>query len=72
MGITNSNQEAIEKFKAENNIEFPIYENTIDPVKGPFMVRDAVRSNPGLIIIDKGIVQQKYNWRDFQKVEGKN
>lgn len=72
VGITNSNQEAIEKFKAENNIEFPIYENTIDPVKGPFMVRDAVRSNPGLIIIDKGIVQQKYNWRDFQKVEGKN
>lgn len=68
VGITNSNQESIAQFISDNKIEFPIYENTIDPIKGPFMVRDAVRSNPGLIIIQNGIVQAKYNWRDFKKV----
>ena len=61
--------ETIRKFRQENNIPFPIYENHIDPIKGPFMVRDAVRSNPGLIIIQGGIVKGKYNWRDFRKVE---
>lgn len=68
VGITNNNQKSIDQFISDNKIDFPIYENTIDPIKGPFMVRDAVRSNPGLIIIQDGIVKAKYNWRDFKKV----
>ena len=51
VGLTNSDRASIRRFIKENNIPFPIYENHIDPVKGPFMVRDAVRSNPGLMII---------------------
>ena len=65
--ITNSSQEDIDLFVKENNITFPIYCNPIDPVKGPFTVRDAIHSNPGLIIIEKGIVVNKYAWRDFPR-----
>lgn len=65
VGITNSHQDRIKKFIEENKISFPIYEHSIDPVKGPFMVRDAVRSNPGLIVIDGGVVKEKRAWREF-------
>lgn len=71
-GLSDSDRETIQKFRKDNNISFPIYENPIDPVKGPFMVRDAIRSNPGLIIIQGGIVKGKYNWRDFKKVKTEN
>lgn len=71
-GITNSDGAVIRKFCHDNNILFPIYENHIDPVKGPFMVREAISANPGLIIIQNGIVKGKYNWRDFKKVKTEN
>jgi hypothetical protein len=29
------------------------------------MVRDAVRSNPGLMLIKNGVVLEKWSWRDF-------
>lgn len=64
-GITNSSQQEIEIFAGQNHLDFPIYYNPIDPIKGPFMVRDAIRSNPGLIIIERGVVTHKYAWRDF-------
>lgn len=65
VGITNSSQEEIAEFVKKYNITFPIYNNTIDPVKGPFMVRDAIRSNPGLMEIKAGVVKGKWSWRDF-------
>jgi len=65
VGITNSSYEEIEKFIGKYNIPFPIYHNPIDPVKGPFMVRDAVRSNPGLIVLKNGVVAEKRSWRNF-------
>jgi uncharacterized membrane protein YphA (DoxX/SURF4 family) len=68
-GITNSTQEEINLFVKEYQITFPIYHQTIDPVKGPFMVRDAIRSNPGLILLKGGIVARKWAWRDFPDIE---
>ncbi len=65
VGITNSSEEEIAKFVEKYGIEFPIYHNPIDPVHGPFMVRDAMRSNPGIMLINKGIVVDKWAWRDF-------
>jgi len=65
VGITNSSYEEIEKFIKKYNITFPIYHNPIDPVKGPFMVRDAVRSNPGLVVLKNGVVAEKKSWRNF-------
>lgn len=65
VGITNSSEEDIAAFVEEYGIEFPIYYNPINPITGPFMVRDAIRSNPGIILLDKGVVKEKWAWRDF-------
>jgi hypothetical protein len=65
VGITNSPLDEIELFIKNYNITFPIYYNPIDPVKGPFIVRDAVRSNPGLIVLKNGVVAEKRAWRKF-------
>ncbi len=65
VAVTNSSETEIQKFIARYKITFPIYFNPIDPVKGPFMVRDAVRSNPGLMLIKNGVVVNKWSWRNF-------
>lgn len=65
VAVSNSSEEEIAKFVEDNAIDFPVYHNPIDPIKGPFMVRDAVRSNPGIILFHKGMVMDKWAWRDF-------
>ena len=65
VAVSNSSEEEISKFVEDNTIDFPVYHNPIDPIKGPFMVRDAVRSNPGIILFHKGVVVDKWAWRDF-------
>lgn len=65
VGITNSTEEEIAAFVEKYGIEFPIYYNPINPITGPFMVRDAIRSNPGIMLLNKGIVVDKWAWRDF-------
>lgn len=65
VAITNDSDEQIAQFIKKYNITFPIYQNPIDPIKGPFMVRDAVRSNPGLVLIKKGVITDKWSWRNF-------
>jgi uncharacterized membrane protein YphA (DoxX/SURF4 family) len=65
VGITNSSPDEIAQFIEKYQINFPIYYNPIDPIKGPFMVRDAIRSNPGLIILKNGVVVEKRAWRKF-------
>lgn len=65
VGITNSSEDEIAMFVNEYGIDFPIYFNPINPVTGPFMVRDAMRSNPGLMLLNKGVVMNKWAWRDI-------
>ena len=65
MGITNSSPNEIAAFIEKYNIIFPIYYNPMDPIKGPFIVRDAIRSNPGLVILKNGVVSEKRSWRNF-------
>ncbi|MCQ2286606.1 MAG: hypothetical protein MJZ76_07005 [Bacteroidales bacterium] len=67
--VTNSSDEKIAEFVKTNKVTFPIYHNTIDPIKGPFMTRDAIRSNPGLMVVEKGIVKEKWNWRDIPEMK---
>ncbi|HOF45757.1 MAG TPA: DoxX family protein [Bacteroidales bacterium] len=67
VGLTNSSIEEISEFSKQHALNFPIYTNTIDPIKGPFMVRDAIHSNPGLILLRGGVVIDKWAWRDFPK-----
>jgi uncharacterized membrane protein YphA (DoxX/SURF4 family) len=65
VAVTNSPFDEITAFIEKYNITFPIYYHPIDPVKGPFMVRDAIRSNPGLVVLENGIVVNKKPWRKF-------
>jgi len=65
VGITNSSFDEIDKFIKNYPLSFPVYHNPIDPVKGPFIVRDAVRSNPGLIVLKNGTVFEKRAWRNL-------
>lgn len=68
VGLTNSSVKEIATFKKEHNITFPIYRSDCDPIKGPFIVRDAIHANPGIIYVQNGIVMGKWNWRDFKKI----
>jgi uncharacterized membrane protein YphA (DoxX/SURF4 family) len=68
-GITNSSPDDIAQFIKTHDIPFPIFYNPIDPIKGPFMVRDAIRSNPGLIVLKNGIVVEKKSWRGFKELQ---
>jgi uncharacterized membrane protein YphA (DoxX/SURF4 family) len=63
VAITNSSPDDIHQFIKHYDIPFPIFYNPIDPVKGPFIVRDAIRSNPGLIVLKNGVVVDKKSWR---------
>lgn len=65
VAVTNSSEDEIDQFIQNNKLNIPIYYNPIDLIKGPFMVRDAVRSNPGLVLIEKGVVVNKWSWRNF-------
>ena len=65
VGITNSSEEEIAKFVEKYGLEFPVYYNPINPITGPFMVRDAMRSNPGVMVLNKGVVKEKWAWRDI-------
>ncbi|MCL2245688.1 MAG: redoxin domain-containing protein [Lentimicrobiaceae bacterium] len=65
VAITNTPPEGIDMFAKTHKLPFPIYYNPIDPVKGPFIVRDAIRSNPGLIVLKNGIIVEKKSWHNF-------
>ena len=65
VAVSNSSPEDIAAFVEAHGLDLPVYYNPIDPIKGPFMVRDAVRSNPGIILFEKGVVKDKWAWRDF-------
>lgn len=69
VGLTNSTPKEIAAFKKANHIDFPIYYDDSDPVKGPFIIRDAIHANPGLIYIQNGVVKGKWAWRDYSDVE---
>ena len=65
VGITNTSPDDIAAFIEKHNLAFPIYYNPIDLIKGPFIVRDAIRSNPGLIVLKNGVVVEKKSWRNL-------
>jgi hypothetical protein len=66
VAVTNSPENDIAAFIKEHKFTIPLYINPIDPIKGPFVVRDAVRANPGVIQICSGKVVDKWNWRQLK------
>ena len=64
--VTNSSFKDIEDFQKTYALNFPILHNEIDAVKGPFVVRDAIRANPGIIVLKNGVVMDKMSWRQLK------
>jgi uncharacterized membrane protein YphA (DoxX/SURF4 family) len=65
VAVTTAPENEITAFIKEHKFTIPLYINPIDPIKGPFIVRDAVRANPGVIQIRSGKVVEKWNWRQL-------
>lgn len=67
VGLTNSSFDDIHSFTQKNNFHFPILHNEIDSIKGPFIIRDAIRANPGVILVKDSMVIEKMSWRKLPK-----
>lgn len=59
MGVTSSSQAAVEQFKANRGIHFDFLQMDGTAIK------TAGRSNPCLIILDKGTIKAKYHYNDI-------
>jgi len=63
MGGTASTSDKIDKFRHDNNVLFPIFQNDEKALK------TILRSNPGLVLIKDGVVLDKWHFNDFPSVE---
>jgi len=62
-GVTSSEKKIIEKFKKENNISFEFC--SMDDTE----IKTIIRSNSGLVLLNNGIVIDKWSSRDMPKLE---
>ncbi len=63
IGLTASGQEDIEAIRQETGLSFDFYfcdETTL---------KTMIRSNPGIMVLKKGTVQQKLSWRDAKDLQ---
>jgi uncharacterized membrane protein YphA (DoxX/SURF4 family) len=58
-GLTNATPEDIRQFTEANRLQFPLY-NADDVI-----LKTMNRSNPGLILLNDGVVVKKWAWRDL-------
>lgn len=65
VGITASSDAKIENLIAEYNFDFPFY--AMDET----VAKTIIRSNPGLVTMQRGVVTQKAHWRDAKKLNFK-
>ncbi|MUU78037.1 BT_3928 family protein [Winogradskyella endarachnes] len=63
IGITASGENDIIKLQEANDLKFKFY------ATDEKVVKTIVRSNPGVIILNKGTVVNKAHWNDFEDVE---
>jgi uncharacterized membrane protein YphA (DoxX/SURF4 family) len=56
--LTASTNEQVEQYRFEHQAAYPFYET--DPTE----LKIVVRSNPGLLLIENGVVRGKWGWRD--------
>jgi hypothetical protein len=59
--LTGSSDEEIEKFKQKNKVTFPFCKTD------PITLKTIIRANPGLVLIKKGTIMGKWNWRDIEQ-----
>lgn len=63
VAITASSDAKIDALKSEYNFDFPFY--AMDET----VAKTIIRSNPGLVTMQRGIVTQKAHWRDAKKLK---
>jgi peroxiredoxin len=57
--LSGSSQEEIEKFREETGVTFPFCQT--DPVT----LKTIIRSNPGIVLLNNGVIESKWAWRDI-------
>ncbi|EAR14771.1 BT_3928 family protein [Robiginitalea biformata] len=63
IGMSASSQEAVDALKAANGLDFPFYFSDQTTLK------TIVRSNPGVLRLERGIIRQKLHYNDLEELE---
>ncbi|MBV7268421.1 BT_3928 family protein [Winogradskyella luteola] len=63
IGLTSSGEEAKQNLKQEYNLNFDFY------LCDEKVVKTIVRSNPGVVLLEKGTVTNKAHWNDMEDIE---
>ena len=58
--LTSSSDIEIQKFVKKTGVSFPFWKTDITALKS------IIRANPGIIVVQKGTILKKMNWRDFE------
>jgi len=59
--LTASSDEDVKRFVAKTGVTYPFWKTD------PTTLKTVIRANPGLVLLKKGTVEGKWNWRDFDK-----
>lgn len=60
--LTASSDEDVRQFVTETGVTYPFWKTD------PTTLKTVIRANPGLVLLKKGTVIGKWNWRDFDKL----
>ncbi|MBC2839798.1 BT_3928 family protein [Robiginitalea sp. SC105] len=63
IGMSASSQEAVNELKATHGLDFPFYFTDQTTLK------TIVRSNPGLLRLEEGVIRQKLHYNDLEELE---
>lgn len=58
--LTASSDEDVQKFVDNTNVTYPFWKTD------PTTLKTVIRGNPGLVLLKKGTIIGKWNWRDFK------
>jgi hypothetical protein len=61
--LTASSDADVQKFKDKTGVTYPFWKTD------PTTLKTIIRANPGLVLLKKGTIIGKWNWRDFEKSE---
>ena len=59
IALTGSSDADVQKFKDKTDVTFTFWKTD------PTVLKTMIRANPGLILLKKGTIQGKWNWRNF-------